>query len=339
MTRTEPRLLIIGFSNVATKSGFSVPTIERLQDVWPGLEAFRVGLGALQPQVIPPFIQTAAELLGPFTHVLLEINSSAYAMHPLSTEENGRELLADILLTVQDCGAEAAFMLHLRHWTGQVYLDFDALVRRFCAELDLPLIDLSAGWIERHGADQIAAWLRDETHTTKEGGEAMAETLTPFLTGFLRRDPSLTGRSLPRPRLRRRVLSTAKALAAWPRERHDCLGLSLDFARIEGGEAILDLDRTIRAQGLVHLYHLSGGRNTVTLEPSGEAMPLATIDPHSYTTRIGVLAFDKMRGRELRGLRISATAPADDVQLRNGVRETPLRIYVGPILTLEPVQD
>ncbi|MFC6760215.1 hypothetical protein ACFQFQ_13095 [Sulfitobacter porphyrae] len=239
MTRTEPRLLIIGFSNVATTNGFSVPTIERLQEAWPGLEAFRVGLGALQPQVIPPFIQTAAELLGPFTHVLLEINSSAYAMHPLSTEENGRELLADILLTVQDCGAEAAFMLHLRHWTGQVYLDFDALVRRFCAELDLPLIDLSAGWIERHGADQIAAWMRDETHTTKEGGEAMAETLTPFLTDFLRREPSLTGRSLPRPRLRRGVLSTAKALSAWPRERHDCLGLSLDFARIEGARRYL----------------------------------------------------------------------------------------------------
>ncbi|MFC6760214.1 hypothetical protein ACFQFQ_13090 [Sulfitobacter porphyrae] len=51
------------------------------------------------------------------------------------------------------------------------------------------------------------------------------------------------------------------------------------------------------------------------------------------------MAFDKMRGRELRGLRISPTAPADDVQLRKGIRETPLRIYVGPILTLEPVQD
>ncbi|WP_161489419.1 hypothetical protein [Sulfitobacter sp. EhC04] len=339
MTGTEPRLLIIGFSNVATKWGFSIPTIERLKSVWPGVEAFRVGLGALQPQVIPPYIRTAAEALGPFTHVLLEINSSAYAMHPLSTEENGRELLADILLTVQDCGAEAAFMLHLRHWTRPVCLDFDALVSRFCAELDLPIIDLSQGWIAQHGADQVAAWMRDETHTTKEGGEAMAETLTPFLIDFLGRQPSLTGRNLPRPRLRRGVLSTAPLLEGWPRERHECLGLPLDFARIDGGEARLQLDHTVRAQGLVHMFHCAGGRNTVTLDPSGETLPLTTIDPHSNVPRVGVLAFDKMRGTDLRGLTISSTEPADDVQLRKGVRETPLRIYVGPLLTLEPVQD
>ncbi|WP_156874937.1 hypothetical protein [Sulfitobacter alexandrii] len=339
MTGTEPKLLIIGFSNVATKSGFSIPTIERLKSGWPGLKAFRVGLGALQPQVIPPYIRTAAETLGPFTHVLLEINSSAYAMHPLSTEENGRELLADILLTVQDCGAEAAFMLHLRHWTRQIYVDFDALVRRFCTELDLPMIDLAEGWIAQHGASQIAAWMRDETHTTKEGGEAMAETLTPFLIDFLNRKPSLTGRSLPRPRMRRGVLPTAPMLAGWPREQHECLGLPLDFARIEEAEARIQLGRTVRAQGLVYMFHRAGGRNSVALEPSGEALPLTTIDPNSNVSRVGVLAFDRMRGFDLQGLTISSTEPAEDIHLHKGVRERPLRIYVGPILTLEPVQD
>ncbi|QLQ20244.1 MAG: hypothetical protein HZT43_19030 [Exiguobacterium profundum] len=59
-------------------------------DARPGLQAFRVGLGALQPQVIPPYLRLAADRLGPFSHVLLEINSSAYALHPLSTPDSGR---------------------------------------------------------------------------------------------------------------------------------------------------------------------------------------------------------------------------------------------------------
>lgn len=335
----NPRLLIIGFSNVATKSGFSIPTIDRLKAAWPGLEAFRVGLGALQPQIIPPYLRIAADTLGPFTHVLLEINSSAYAMHPLSTEQNGRELLADILLTVQECGAEAAFLLHRRRWTRHVYLDFDALTRRFCAELNLPMIDFSDGWIAQHGAQQVAAWLRDDTHTTTEGSEIMAESLTPVLIDFLSRPPTLTRRRLPRPQWRRGALQTATALADWPRERHDCLDLPLDYARVEGREAILSLDRIVRAQGLVHLFHAGGGRVTVTPDPPGEKLRLSTIDPISHVTRVGVLGFDKMRGVDLRSLTISPPDPAEDVKLIKGEREMPLRTYIGPVLTLEPTRD
>lgn len=335
MTDT-PRLLIIGFSNVATTSGFTLPTITRLGDARPGLQAFRVGLGALQPQVIPPYLRLAADRLGPFSHVLLEINSSAYALHPLSTPDSGRELLSDILLTVQDIGAEAAFMLHLRRWKGQVYLDFDALIRRFCAELDLPLIDLADGWIARHGPDQVAAWLRDDVHTTAAGGEVMAEALAPFLLDWLDRMPWLAGRSLPRPLWRRGVQDTAPALAGFPLERHDCTDLPLDYVRLEDADTLLDLGRTVRAQGLVHLFHPAGGRLTVTPDPPGPGTRLATIDPFSYVPRIGVLSFDFYRGRDLQRLAISAAEPATDIVLLKGSRESPLRTYLGPVLTLEP---
>lgn len=158
---TKQRLLIIGFSNVATSSGFSIPTIERLKSARPEVDVFRVGLGAMSPHVIPPYLHLASRNLGPLTHVLLEINTSAYAMHPLATHESGSELLTDILLTVRDIGAEAAMMLHYRRWTRQVHLDFDELIRRFCDELDVPLIDLADGWIARHGSRQVEAWLRD----------------------------------------------------------------------------------------------------------------------------------------------------------------------------------
>ena len=335
MTDT-PRLLIIGFSNVATTSGFSLPTIARLKEARPGLQAFRVGLGALQPQVIPPYLRLAAERLGPFSHVLLEINSSAFALHPLSTAESGRELLSDILLTVQDIGAEAAFMLHLRRWKGQVHLDFDALIRQFCAELDLPLIDLADGWLARHGPDQVAAWLRDDVHTTAEGGEAMADALAPFVLDCLSRSPWMAGRRLPRPLWRRGVLDTAPALAGLPEEQHDCTDLPLDYVRLDGADTTLDLGRTVRAQGLVHLFHAAGGRVTLTLDPPGTGLRLATIDPFSYFTRIGVLGFDFFRGRELRRLAISAPEPASDIALLKGSRESPLRTYLGPVLTLEP---
>lgn len=334
-----PRLLIIGFSNVATTSGFSLPLIARLQAANPDLRAFRVGLGALQPQVIPPYLRLAADHLGPFTHVLLEINASAYALHPLSTVENGRELLADILLTVQDLGAEAAFMLHLRRWQGQVHLDFNALVRRFCAELELPLIDLADGWIARRGAEQVAAWLRDDVHTTAEGGAAMAEDLAPFLQDWLARPPALAGRRLPRPQWRRGVLDTGWALADWPRERHDCADLPLDYARLEARAATLDLGGVVRAQGLVYLFHAAGGRLTVTPDPPGEGQRLTAVDPFSHFARIGVLPFDFYRGRDLRRLAITAPEPADDVTLLKPAPRRPLRTLIGPILTLAPAGE
>lgn len=334
---SKQRLLIIGFSNVATKSGFSIPTIDRLKTERPDLEAFRVGLGALQPQIIPPYLRMADERIGPFTHVLLEINSSAYGMHPLATEQSGGELLADILLTVQEIGAEAAFMLHRRRWERRVYLDFDTLIRRFCAELDLPLIDLADGWIARHGAAQVDSWLRDDVHTTSEGGEVMAEALAPFLLDLLLKPPSLAGRRLQQPRWRRGVLDTEPALTDWPRERHACLDLPLDYARVEGTGALLDLGRRVRMQGIVYLFHASGGRVTLTPDPPGEGLRLATIDPHSSFTRIGVLPFDHYRGSTFRRLAISPPEEAGDIELITGDRISPLRTYIGPILTLEAI--
>ncbi len=334
---TTPRLLIIGFSNVATMSGFVPPTIERLRAAIPDICVFRVGLGALQPQVIAPYLRLADEFLGPFSHVLLEINTSAYALHPLSTEDSGRELLSDILLTVQEMGAEAAFMLHIRHFKQPLTLDFNGLVRRFCSELGLPLIDLAAGWIATHGEEQVAAWLRDDVHTTAAGGEVMAEELLPFLVAFLGSPPHMAGRSLPRPRWRRGVLETAPALAGWPRETHPCNDLPLDYARLEG-DAVLDIGRLVRVQGLVYLFHPAGGSVTITPDPHGPDMVLTCIDPFSYFVRVGVLPFDFSRGRDIRQLAFSAPAPTVGIELLKGSRRSPLCTYIGPILTLEPAE-
>jgi hypothetical protein len=330
------RILIIGFSNVATTSGFSVPTADRLTALAPGLSAVRVGLGALMPQAIPPYLRLAADRLGPFRLILLEIASSAYSMHPLATEAAGRDILADILVTVQETGAEAAFLLHLRHWTRPVVLDFGGLIRHVCQDQGLPLLDLAQGWIDRHGASQVRDWLRDDTHTTAEGGAAMADEVVPFLQQILARPPVLPGLRLPRPVWRRGLLDLAPALSGWPQETHPCLDLPLDYVRLEGRAARIDLGHRVRAQGLVHLFHPSGGRVGVTIDPPGDVLPLTMIDPHSHQHRIGVLPFDFFRGRDLRAIDLSAPEEAPDIRLLKGERERPLRSYIGPLLTLEP---
>lgn len=333
---TTQRLLIFGFSNVATTSGFCLPTIERLETTVPGIEVFRVGLGALQPQVVPPYLRMAADQLGPFTHVLLEINESAFATHPLSTEARGRELLADALLAVQEMGADAIFMLHYRRWKAPLVLDMDGLIRTFCAELDLPLIDLAAGFVDQHGIDAVHGWLRDDTHTTVEGGVAMSEMLAPFLQVQLAREPWLAGRDIPRPAFRRGWVDLMPYLPDHPVENIDCMDLTLPYLRIDAGPDVeVELAQSVFAQGLVHLFHAAGGRSTVTVDGADKALTLMTVDPFSYYCRIGVLAFDFYRGGDVRHLRISPPEPADDIQLLKGERELPTRAYIGPLLTLE----
>ncbi len=331
------KLLILGFSNVATTSGFSLPTIQRLEAALPDIEVYRVGLGALQPQVVPPYLRMSAERLGAFTHVLLEVNSSAFATHPLSTEAKGREFLADMLLGVQEMGADAIFMLHYRRWKTNLSIDFDELIRSFCAELDLPLIDLAAGFVDRHGIDAVNGWLRDDTHTTPQGGLAMADMLAPFLLKELARDPWLAGRIVPRPRFRRRTVDLAPFAPNLPVESIECVDLMLPYLRLDTDvEMAVDLGKTALAQGLAYLFHSAGGRSAVTVDAADKPLVLTTIDPLSYYTRIGVLAFDFYRGSNLRRLRIAPVEPTDDIQLLKGDREQPLRAYIGPLLTLEP---
>lgn len=332
------RLLIIGFSNVATKSGFAPPTIAQLTDTVPGLEVFRVGMGALQPHVIAPYLRLASERLGPFSHVLLEIATSAFAMHPLASVASGKDILADILLTLQEIGAEPAFLLHVRHWTRPVVLDFGSLIRQFCHDLDLPLLDLAEGWIAEHGEAQVRAWLRDATHTTAEGGLVMAERLVPFLQKVLARPPGRVGTRFVPPVWRRKVLDFAHRLPECPKETFDCLDLPLDYIRLNGREVVIDLGRVLRLQGLVHLFHAAGGHVSVTLDPPGAALRVTMIDPSSHFTRIGVLPFDFFRGREMQRLAVGAPEEAPEIQLTLGQQERPLRTYLGPLLTLEPNQ-
>ncbi|MEH7830327.1 hypothetical protein [Gemmobacter denitrificans] len=330
------RLLIIGFSNVVTTSGFAQPTIARLAETVPGLEVFRVGLGALQPQVIPPYLRLASERLGPFSHVLLEIATSAYATHPLANVAAGQEILADILLTLQEIGAEPAFLLHVRRWTRPVVLDFGGLIRQLCHELDLPLLDLAEGWIAQHGATQVAAWLRDDTHTTAEGGSVMAERLVPFLQEVLARPPVLAGLRPAPPLWRRRALDLAQMLPDCPSETHDCLDLPQDYVRLEGRGVTIDPGRVLRVQGLVHLYHAAGGHVSVTPDPPGPGLRVTMIDPLSHFTRIGVLPFDFFRGCDMRRLLVGEPEEAPEIGLVRGQQERPLRAYLGPLLTLDP---
>lgn len=175
-------------------------------------------------------------------------------------------------------------------------------------------------------------------HTTVDGGKVMAEALDPFLLDFLDRRPSLARRTLPRSQWRRGVMDTTQALKDWPRERFDCLDLPLDYARLEGAVSTLELGRSIRAQGLVHLFHPAGGKIAVTPDPPGVEVQLNTIDALSYFPRIGVLPFDFFRGADIRRLAISPPEPANDVTLKKGERTTPLRTYIGPVLTLEPAK-
>jgi hypothetical protein len=330
------RLVIIGFSNVATKSGFTMPTIARLRAASPDLEVVRVGLGALQPQVIPPYLREAAARLGPVSHVLFEVNSSAFALHPLAGAESGRELLLDMLLAARDIGADPAFLLHHRRWTAPVRHDFNAQTRQLCRDLDIPLIDLAEAWVAEVGAERIAGLLRDDVHTTAEGGEAMAERLAPFLSRCLERRGWFAARRIPRPVWRRGMLDIAGLLPDRPTERHDCMDLPQWYARLEDSAAVLRFRRDIHAQALVHLFHPAGGRVDLRIEPGDLQMQVATVDPFSYAVRIGTVALDFYRGLRLRSVAIAPPADAPEIRLVKGERERPLRTYVGPMLTLDP---
>ncbi len=330
------RLLIIGFSNVATKSGFVEPTIDILRATAPDVQVFRVGLGAQQPHVIPPYLRLAAERIGPFSHVLFEVNASAFAIHPLSTPETGRDLLLDMALAVQEMSADPAFFLHHRRWTAPLHHDFNGQTRQFCSDHGIPLLDMAEAWVAELGRDAVASLLRDEVHTTAEGGEVMADRLAPFLERCLDRAGWFHAVAMPRPRLRRGSVNVTEFLQNHPLERHDCMDLPLDYRRLENTDAVAQFGQEHCAQALVHLFHPAGGRIELHLEPSRERLAISTIDAYSHVPRIGSAAFDFHRGRRLHGIGISRPAEVPDLRLLKGQPQRPLRTYIGPLLTLEP---
>lgn len=331
------RLLIIGFSNVATRSGFVDPTIDRLRLKAPDVQVLRVGLGAQQPHVIPPYLRLAAERIGPFSHVLFEVNASAFAVHPLSTPEIGQSLLLDMACAAQENGADPAFLLHHRRWTAPLHHDFNRQTRQFCSEFGVPLLDMAEAWVAEIGPDAVASLLRDDVHTTAEGGEVMADRIAPFLVPWLDRVGWFRTVALPRPNIRRCSLDVTEFLQDHPLERHDCMDLPLHYRCLENTDAYAQFGRQHHAQALVHLFHPAGGRIELRLEPSGERLTAATIEAYSHNPRIGTIAFDFHRGRRLAGVRISCPAKIPGLRLLKGEPVRPLRTYIGPLLTLEPV--
>ncbi|MEJ8573334.1 hypothetical protein [Microbaculum marinum] len=334
-----PKVLLIGFSNTAMPTGYATVLKYDFARECPGGEIVRVGLGALQPFAIPPFVRLADRQHGPFSHVLFEVNTSAFAIHPYRTEAIARELLADMVLTTREIGAGPAFLVLYRDFGGKVVVDFNAITRAFCAEYGIPVLDLAEGLIAEVGEHFVRSLVRDGVHTTTHGTRFQAERALPFLLEFVNA-PLRPGASPAGKPVRRRFLDLADLLPELRHERVSLSNLELDLVLLGDGQtASLDLGRERLLEGIVHLYHLGGGRADIRLDDREAATVLTSIDRFSYYTRIGVQGFNAFRGERASKVRIDGVRAARDVALdrtpRDGEASPSVRQRLGPLLIAE----
>ncbi|MCT8160154.1 hypothetical protein [Pseudoruegeria sp. SHC-113] len=344
---TPRRLLILGFSNVASTLGFSVPLAERLQVEVPGLSVERLGLGALQPAVVPAFLAEADAQLGPFTDVLLEINTSGFALHPLATEARAREILLDCLRSVTDIGARPCLLLHHRDMQGKAVLDFNAITRDLAAACGVPVIDLAEGLATAlgpaYGPERMRALFKDVTHTTEEGTAWMAEEVARAYAPRLRAPlPALP--QVPLPAFRRRFLDLTPFLPEGMAPAPQVFSaLSLPYLFLPEGVGVeIDLPAIPHAMALCFLYHANGGRSALDLWDGAQGRGTATLvskDHVSHFRRIGAHAFDFFRGQRLARIGIGPLSPMPEVALRSTADTGPSGAYIGPLIEKRPVPE
>ncbi|RAH99246.1 hypothetical protein DLJ53_22140 [Acuticoccus sediminis] len=328
------KVLVVGFSNTLM-FGYAPRLKQSFMEARDGIDFVRVGLGAQQPHVVPAFIRLAARLHGPFSHVLFEINTSAFTRHPLSSDELAVELLSDIVLTAQEVGAEPGFVILYRDYGDTRTIDFNALTRTFCAAHGVPVLDRAEGLLAERGEPFVRSILRDDVHTTPEGSRFIADEILPFLLDHIERP--LTRRPLT-PRFRRGYLDILDRLPTGTAvERMEASNLGLDYAVVNEGETLtVDLGRDVVALGLVYLYGPYGGQADLRFGADSAVQALVSMDRMSHVTRIAVHPFASHRGMTGRTLRVGNLRDLAEVVPLRGDKTPPVRQYVGPLLTLDP---
>ncbi len=333
---TRRRILIFGFSNVATTNGFSVPLIERMQNSHPDVDMVRIGLGAHQPHVVPAYLRVANVLHGPFTDVLLEIHASAFSLSRLSTPEVATELLRDTIHTAAELGMRPSFMFHFRNWAGKRALNFETLTHAFAAEYGIPVLDLGDGLAAELGEDRLISMLRDAAHTTDEGSALFAERGEAFLTKLLQDDPQPALDQVPLPTWRREPLELLELLPEATTAQVNAAGLPLSYALMtQEGSLTLDLGERLRVMALPFLYQPAGGRAELRCD-GGDPVAMTSIDPVSYYTRIGAHAFDFYRGTDMQTIEIGPISDAEDVTLLRRPKTKPMVNFIGAPIVMRP---
>lgn len=332
-----PRILLIGFSNTLM-FGYAPRVGQMFFDERPDVEIVRVGLGAQQPHVVPSFIRLAQDLRGPFSHVMLEINTSAFTFHRLSNDALARDLLADIVLTAQEIGAEPGFLILYRDYHGKTTIDFNAITRDFCAHYEIPMLDLAEGLLADRGPEFVRSILRDDVHTTPEGSRFLAEQVAPFMFAHVER--TLQPRR-PQPRQRRSYLDLGGLLpAGQPTHSVEVSKLTLDYAEVaEGASLEIDLGREREAIGLTYLYGPSGGLADLVFGAGGQTPTLASVDAMSHAVRLAVHPFNSFLGARGRTIAITNVRDAPDIAMLRAEKTPPVRQYIGPLMTIEPAED
>lgn len=94
---------------------------------------------------MPPILKEAQKQHGPFTHVLLEVTSSVFTQSAFASEEMAKELLSDVIHTVEEMGALPSFLLHYRDHQGKDKIGFEVINKEFCLNYKIPFLDLGEG--------------------------------------------------------------------------------------------------------------------------------------------------------------------------------------------------
>lgn len=155
----------MGFSNTALNTGYTAPLRRRLAQSHPALEVRVCGLGGLGPQILPVMFDRLHRLHGPFTHVLLEIATSAYATATMDDPAQAADLIADCLNRVAETGARPALLHLLRTDLAGARLPFTALLTQAAEAQGYPVVDLAEGLVAREGRDFALGLLRGPART------------------------------------------------------------------------------------------------------------------------------------------------------------------------------
>lgn len=314
--KRQRRLLVVGFSCTAVTEGFTKYLKEKLAETDPDLDVKLCGFGGLAPPVVSTAMDRMFKQQGPFTHVIMEIATSIYALNTQDTIEAAQDLVDECVERVVKAGAKPAFLLLYRKGFENPKLRFNDVLRQRAEEFGYPVVDLAEGAIKQRGMEFIHSLLVDDVHTNAAGSEFHAEKAIEQLKDWLT-DSTAPQRTRAANQRRNSMATSPFSKTVGVFEKQD---YKLEYSLIPEGKSLTIAPLyPIRLFALTFLYGPKTGNIKITTD-TGRPFTLQAYDDTSYYRRMGMRNVGApMKGRLIRQITFEQLPGIPDVKLRKGV--------------------
>ncbi|WP_306396787.1 hypothetical protein [Telluria beijingensis] len=321
---SNTKVLLLGFSVTEDRLGYAHVAKKLLLVSHPEIDLYICGVGGITPQPLSVLFEHVDKQHGPFSHVFLEISTSAHSKYTLhSVERDVLDVAYDLFRKIQTTGAEVSLINLYRKDFDYEYHYFDMLLESLSARFQIPLLDLGNKLLAERGREALAPFLKDYVHTTEAGADFQGREAARFIGEVV--TSGARNKKTPLPRTTISSLSVISQVTNASQYWYKRGGIELTAASIdEGNEIEILIPDGYSVCGISFLSGPRSGKLGLRFDSAEMETIISTYDEYCYYERFNYRWFNShFSGKSVAVRQISGTP---DVELRKGSVDSRPRI-------------